>query len=160
MGSIHETVRTANSALRTLIFGVLVAGAGFAGWQGYSLYNQPQKKLAAAELELNAARTALTERSAQVDTLTADLEAKIAQLERVETSLRLVKLKHRIARIYVVDQQPIADTHRVLTTVEFFEVNSEGAPISEQRQKFEIEGDRGLCRVLGRQVRGQVYRSG
>lgn len=142
MGSLNETVRTANSALRTLIFGVLVAGAGFAGWQGYSLYNQPQKKLAATKAELVNVRKTLGERNEQIDTLTIDLQAKTKQLERAQTSLRLIKLSHRIAQIYVVDQQPIEGTNRVMTTVEFFEVNDEGAPINNRRQKFEIEGDR------------------
>lgn len=144
MGRINETVRTANSALRTLLFAVLVAGAGFAGWQGYSLYNEPQKKLAEKEHELETARNDLAKRQQQIETLTTDLQAKTEQLERTETSLRLLKLKHRIARIRVLDQQPIpeSDPPRVLSTVEFFEVNSEGMPIDEGRKKFEIEGDR------------------
>jgi hypothetical protein len=50
MGTINETVKTANSAIRTLLLSILVAGAGLAGWQGYSLYNEPQKKLAIASL--------------------------------------------------------------------------------------------------------------
>ena len=49
MGRINDTVRNVNSTLRTLIFGVLVAGAGVAGWKGYSLYNEPQNKLAEKE---------------------------------------------------------------------------------------------------------------
>ncbi|NOZ38794.1 MAG: hypothetical protein GXP24_01035 [Planctomycetes bacterium] len=144
MGKINETVRTANSALRTLLFAVLVAGAGFAGWQGYSLYNEPQKKLAEKEQELETARKNLANRQQQVEKLTTDLQAKAEQLERTETSLRLLKQRHRIARIRVLDQQPIPESEppRVLTTVEFFEVNGEGVPIDEQRRKFEIEGDR------------------
>jgi len=142
MGTINETVRTANSALRTVLFAVLVAGAGFLGWHGYSLYNQPQKQLAEKELELNAVREDLADRQQQVETLTTDLQAKTLQLERTETSLRLLKLRHRIARLTVLDQQPIPDTDRVLTTLEFYEVNSEGAAIDERRKKFEIEGDR------------------
>ncbi len=142
MGKINETVRTVNSAMRTLLFAVLVAGAGVAGWQGYSLYNEPQKKLAEKEQELETVRQDLARQQQQVETLTSDLLAKTEQLERTETSLRLLKLKHRIARIHVIDQQPIPDTNRVMTTVEFFEVNNEGVPIDERRKKFEIEGDR------------------
>ncbi len=144
MGKINETVRTANSALRTLLFAVLVAGAGFAGWQGYSLYNEPQKKLVEKEQELEAARSDLAKRQRQIETLSTDLQTKTEQLERSETALRLLKQRHRIARIRVLDQQPIpeSDPPRVMTTVEFFEVNGEGVPINEQRMKFEIEGDR------------------
>ncbi len=135
MGKINETVQTANSAIRTLLMMVLVVGAAIAGWQGYSLYNEPQKKLAAKEQELDAVLQDLESQKTQVKSLTG-------KLEKTETSLRLLKLKHRIARLKVLDQQPIPDSDRVMTTVEFYEVNSEGVPISEGRKKFEIEGDR------------------
>jgi len=144
MGKINETVRTANSALRTLLFAVLVAGAGFAGWQGYSLYNEPQLQLAKKEKALESAREELLKRQRQIATLATDLQTKIEQLERSETALRLLKQRHRIARIRVLDQRPIpeSDPPRVMSTVEFFEVNGEGIPIDEQPKQFEIEGDR------------------
>ncbi len=144
MGKINETVRTANSALRTLLFAVLVVGAGYVGWQSYSFYNEPQLKLAEKEKALESARSELLKRKEQIDTLTSDLQAKTEQLERSETALRLLKQRHRIARIRVLDQQPIpeSDPPRMMTTVEFFEVNGEGVPIDELRKKFEIEGDR------------------
>ncbi len=137
MGKINETLRTASSALRTLLFAVLVAGAGFAGWHGYSLYNEPLQKLAEKDRELESVRGDLAK-------LQTELLAKAEQLEKTETSLRLLKLRHRIARLKVIDQQPIPDSDppRMMTTVEFFEVNGEGSPVDEQRRKFEIEGDR------------------
>jgi len=144
MGTLNETIRTANSALRTLLFAVLVVGAGFAGWQGYSLYNEPQKKLKEKEAELTSVRQYLADQQEQVKMLTTDLEVKTEQLEKTETSLRLLKLSHRIARLRVLDQQPIPDSEpqRLLTTVEFFEVNDEGAPIDDERKQFKIVGDR------------------
>ncbi len=142
MGTINETVKTANSAIRTLLMATVVAGAGFAGWKGYSIYNEPQKKLEEKVQELAAVRKDLEEQQAQVETLTVDLKARTAQLERAETSLRLLKLRHRIARIRVLDQQPMADSDRVTTKIEFFEVNSEGAPIDGEPKQFELEGDR------------------
>lgn len=142
MGKINETVKTANSAIRTLLLAILVACAGFAGWQGYSLYNEPQKKLAEKQQELALVRQDLADRQQQVDSLTSDLEATTEELAKTETSLRLLKLRHRIARIRVVDQQPLPDSNRVQTTIEFYEVNSDGAPLGGDRKQFEIEGDR------------------
>ncbi|MGI9428091.1 MAG: hypothetical protein ACR2NM_05495 [Bythopirellula sp.] len=144
MGTINETVKTANSALRTLLLAVLVAGAGFAGWQGYSLYNEPQKKLAEKEQELKTALNDLEKRQQQIEALSTDLKAKAEELERTKTSLRLLKMSHRIARLRVLDQQPIPDSDppRVMTKIEFFEVNDEGIPIDEKRRQFEIEGER------------------
>lgn len=142
MGKINDAVQTANSTIRTLLLTLLVVGAGIAGWQGYSFYYEPQKKLAAKELELDAVQKDLATQKQQVKSLGTKLQAKIEQLEKAETSLRLLKMNHRIARLKVLDQQPIPDTNRVETTVEFYEVNSDGVPISESRKKFEIEGDR------------------
>ncbi len=141
MGGIHESVRTFNSALRTLIFAVLVGGAGVAGWQGYSLYNEPQQKLAAKQEELDLLRVDLAAREEELAGLGQELDEKNQQLDRARTSLRLLKLSHRIARFRVLDQVESEESGRKLTTIEFYEVNNEGAPIDDRRKKFEIEGE-------------------
>ena len=144
MGTINESVNTANSAIRTLLLTILVAGAGFAGWQGYSLYNEPLKKLAEKDQALKTALSDLEKRQQQIEALSTDLQAKTEELQRTKTSLRLLKMSHRIARLRVLDQQPIPDSNppRVMTTLEFFEVNDEGIPIDDKRRQFEIEGTR------------------
>ena len=141
MGGLNETVRTVNSAIRTLLFAVLVCGAGVVGWQGYSLYYEPQKKLAEKEIELESVRADLSARESELASVEEELADKSAQLDRVQTSLRLLKLSHRIARFEVLAQAENADTGLMLTTVEFYEVNADGAPIDERRKKFEIEGE-------------------
>ncbi|MCG8449040.1 MAG: hypothetical protein MI725_05610 [Pirellulales bacterium] len=142
MGRINETIRTVNSAVRTLLLAALLAVAGFAGWKGYALYNEPQEKLAEKQRELDQVRADLLERDKRIVKITADLEEKTAQLERAEFALRLLKINHRIARLKVLDQKTDPETQQLVSTIEFFEVNNEGAPISQQRQKFDIEGDR------------------
>jgi len=148
MGRITETVHTANSLLRTLLLSVLVAGAGLAGWQGYSLYNEPQEKLAKKQHELESLQESLSAREQEITRLSVDLNAKADRIDRLETSIRLLKLKHRIARLEVIDQKPLesdeeeADSDQVVTTIEFYEVNEEGAPVDDRRKRFEIEGDR------------------
>jgi hypothetical protein len=42
----------------------------------------------------------------------------------------------------VIDQHEDPQTKRPKTEIEFFEVNEEGAPIDDRRQKFTIDGDR------------------
>jgi hypothetical protein len=149
MGRIHETVRTVNSAVRTLLFGLLLAGVGFGGWKAYSLYHQPQKELAAKQRDLDAVSSKLKQASLdltaskkQVDALVADIELKNEAIARLETANGLLKLRHRIAQLRVIDQQEDAETGRPRTEIEFFEVNEEGAPINDRRQKFVIDGDR------------------
>jgi hypothetical protein len=149
MGRIHETVRTVNSAFRTLLFGLLLAGVGFGGWKAYSLYYQPQKELAAKQRDLDAVSSKLKQASLdlvaskkQVDALVADIELKNEAIAKLETANGLLKLRHRIAQLRVIDQQDDAETGRPRTEIEFFEVNEEGAPINDRRQKFVIDGDR------------------
>ena len=142
MSRINETVRTVNSAVRTLIMLVLLVAAGFAGWKGYVLYYEPQKKLAEKELELDQVRQELVDRNQKLESLSEDLKDRTEQLERSETKLRLLKLNHRIAHLKVVDQKTDPETERIMTTIEFYEVNDAGAPISEASQKFELLGDR------------------
>jgi hypothetical protein len=81
MGRFNETVRTVNSAVRTVLFGLLLAGAGFGGWKAYSIYNEPQKKLDAKQRELDSIAAKLTQasndlvaRNEEVASLKADIE--------------------------------------------------------------------------------------
>jgi len=142
LGAINETFRTANSIFRTFLFGAVVLGLGFAGWQGYSFYNTSHLRLAEKERELDATREQLASLSHKLEHLNLQLQETSLKLETAETSLRLLKLSHRVARIRVLDQSPMEDSNRLMTTIEFFEVNEDGAPLNTQRRKFEIEGDR------------------
>jgi hypothetical protein len=149
MGRINETVATFNSALRTLLFGVVVVGAGLGGWKGYSIYNKPQKlldetqrQLQQAARELATARSTLAERDKQVALLDAEVKIKNAAIAKLEAAKRLLKLRHRIAHLRVLDQAGDADNGQVTTTVEFYEVDDAGKPVDDRRQQFEIEGDR------------------
>jgi hypothetical protein len=142
MARINETVRTVNSTVRTFLFAVLVGAAALGGWKAYSFYNEPQEKLAEKQRDLDAMAVRLKEQSARAAELAAEVERQGAEIEKLETSNRLLKLRHRIAQIRVIDQQENADTGRPRTEIEFFEVNEEGAPLNDRRQKFTIDGDR------------------
>ena len=156
MGRVHETMRTVNSTIRTVLFAALLAGAGLAGWKGYTLVNEPQQRLEEKQVELDSARDQLEtnrrELSERTDQLSArteeliatqtDLKAKIEQVEQLETSVQLLKLRHRIARLHVLGQQNDPETGRPMTTVEFYEVNNEGEPVDDRRREFTVEGDR------------------
>jgi hypothetical protein len=142
MGKINDSVRTFNSVARTFLFAVLLAGAGLTGWTGYSLYYEPQQKLVEQQRELVSVRAKLEQADQDLAALSRELKEKNAQLDRLETALRLLKLRHRIAHLRVVDQVAQADSDRVVSTIEFYEVNDEGTPVSDDRKTFEIEGDR------------------
>lgn len=148
MGSINETVRTANSAARTGLLALLMAGAGFGGWKAYTLYHEPQQLLAAKQQELDAlsgqlaaARTDLVASNERAQRLATEVELKKAIIAKLETAMGFLKLRHRIAHLHVVDQSE-NDAGEVISKVEFFEVDEDGKPVSDARQTFDIVGDR------------------
>lgn len=147
MGSVHETVKTVNSTIRTLIAAVLVAAAGVLGYHGYALYNQPQTKLRQTEEELATAvanleesQKVLQESQRENGELKQDVARKQDQIDRLETSLRLLKVRRRLAQLDVLEQTGSADDGTLRSRVQFVETNEEGSPIGEPRQ-FEIDGD-------------------
>ncbi len=149
MGTINETVRTANSAARTGLLAVLMVGAGFGGWKAYSLYNEPQQLLAEKQQELDAlsgqlaaARTDLVASNERAQRLATEVELKKAIIAKLETAMGFLKLRHRIAHLHVVDQTEDEETGKVVSKVEFYEVDEDGKPVGSKRQTFDIVGDR------------------
>jgi hypothetical protein len=118
----------------------LVGGAGFGGYLAYDLYHEPHKQLADKQAELDLAIEGLEARKKQVTELEGNLAEKTAQVERLEVAMRLLKVRRRLARLKVLDQQPNADGTNVVSRIEFVEVNDEGMPIGQPKQ-FEIVGD-------------------
>ncbi len=161
MGRVRDTVSTANSALRTLLMLVLVGGAGYGGYKAYEVYNEPRQKLLDKEAELESARKKLEKASAdliahqeEIDELGTKLSEKEAEVERLELSMRLLKVRRRLARLTVLDQRerPQAEAvgaaeengdspaKNLVTRIEFVEVNEKGDPIGPAKQ-FRIVGD-------------------
>ena len=147
MGKINETVRTFNSVVRTLLFGVLLLGAGVVGWQGYSLYYQPRKlldekqhQLQELQAELEKAGIDLEQRDQQLLNLKERLASTEQQLEQAQTAMRLLKMRHRIAHLKVIDQSKAPDSERMVSTIEFYEVNDDRAPSTGEKKTFEVEG--------------------
>jgi hypothetical protein len=148
MGTFNESVRTANSAARTGLMAVLMAAAGFGGWKAYFVYNEPNQRLIEKQHELDtltgqltAARADVLASTERAERLATEVELKKAAIAKLELSMGLLKLRHRVARLHVVSQETDEATGRVRTTVEFCEVDEEGKPIGEKPQTFEIDGD-------------------
>jgi hypothetical protein len=130
---VHDAIKTANSALRTLLAAVIVAGAGYAGYIGYALYNEPQQRLAEKQAALEKAVNELKIRDAQVNQLND-------KLARLEVAMRLLKVRRRLARLTVLEQHQDVALGMPVSKIEFVEINDDGQPIGPAKQ-FEIDGD-------------------
>jgi hypothetical protein len=130
---VHDAIKTANSTLRTLLATVVVAAAGYGGYVGYALYNEPQQQLAAKQLELDQALGELRARDAEVAKLNT-------QLARLEVAMRLLKVRHRLARLTVLSQHQDIALGMPISQIEFVEIDDAGEPIGPPKE-FEIQGD-------------------
>ncbi len=147
MGRVNETIQNVNNTLRTLLMLVLVAGAGYGGYVAYDFYNEPQRKLTEKQTELEKtiaelkqSNTDLAARRAEVIELTTELAEKSAQVEKLDVTMRLLKVRRRLGRLTILDQRKKPGSDQLVSRIEFVEVNEEGQPIGEAKQ-FDILGD-------------------
>lgn len=154
MANSGGTLAQINYTIRTLLMVGVVGALGFGGYHGYVAYMAPQRELADAQQELDsakehleAARSTLAERDAkiadlqsEVGAVTLELEAAERAKDRLETNNRLLKLRRRLARIEVLDQQ-VDDASQVQTKIRFFEIGESGQSLGEPVELM-IEGDR------------------
>lgn len=161
MAPVMETVKTVNSFLRTLIALAAVGLVSIASWLGYQNFRGDEIALAEKEAALSKAQEELESERAkavaaelrvkkqqeEITTLSADVVAKTAEIadqkieiERLDTALAFLKVDHRLAEIKVIDQGTDEKSGEPFSTIEFVEVNDEGAEIDQPRQ-FRIRGD-------------------
>jgi len=161
MGRLSDSLSIVQQLIRTVI-GLLILGALFAGgWVGYGLYaerreawtnaqrelEQLKSSLARSAKELDQTREALQAKSAQVESLlveVGDLKQTVAEqaqkIERLDTALRLLKVRRRVARLRVIDRRKDESTGDVVSRVEFTELDDEGKPIGPPK-RFTVTGE-------------------
>lgn len=154
MPSTMENISTINSFIRTVLATIVIGVAGVAGWFGYSTYNKNEiaarksaDQLAKANEQLELTKKdveAKTAEIAQKTQLLQEQEVQIAALskdvERLETSLALVKVDHRLAKLTVTDQGIDQSSGQPFSLVEFVELNDDGNPLDTPRE-FRVRGD-------------------
>lgn len=138
-------VKTINSAMRT----VLVLGAasvvGYGGYFGYNNYVKPAQDAKRAHIEL----VALTQKFEEQESALRESAAENKQLEkqndRLETSMKLLKVTRRMANVTVLDKG-FDENDEPFMEVSFTEVNEKNEPVGSSRnftlkgEKFYIDG--------------------
>jgi hypothetical protein len=154
MGRVTDSISAVNSAVRTLLATVVVGGVGAGGWYAYSFLhaNESEAKRAAEALaaarsdldrataELERKEVLLQRKDAEITTLNDQVQKQQIEIHRLDTSLRLLKVNHRVARMTVLDQVADASTGQTSSLVQFEELDDQGKVVGEPRQ-FRIQGD-------------------
>ena len=136
MPSLIEKVSIVTQAIRTLLAVVLVGGLGAAGWYGYTLVDSRQR----ASRELAHAKEQLKLTLEHVASLEEVVETQEAEIDRLATAMRLLKVDHRVALLSVRDQTRDPATGQLISWIEFQELDDRGEPMEPAKQ-FQIPGD-------------------
>ncbi len=127
-----ENVKTVNSAVRTAMMLAIAGGLGYGTWFGYHNYIAPgiEAKQAVADLET------LKNEFQQVSTR---LESLAAENDRLNTSLKLLKLDKRAAFVEVLEKG-IDDQQQPYLEVRFTEVDPDGNPVGTSKE-YTLQGE-------------------
>jgi hypothetical protein len=154
MPGMMENLSTINSFLRTLIAVVVIGAVSAVSYFGYAKFNsstieaetrarelkEAEARLTQVKRDLEAAGVELQQKDAKIQLQVAEISVLNKEVEKLETSLTLLKVDHRVARLSVIDQTKDDATGKMSTLVEFVEINKDGKPIDTPRQ-FRIPGD-------------------
>ncbi|MEX2173975.1 MAG: hypothetical protein WD872_06400 [Pirellulaceae bacterium] len=154
MPGMMDNLSTLNSFLRTMLALVVIGGVSLAGYYGYSTYNardidakakakqlaDAQVKLDQVQQDLDSAAAEIVQKAARIEEQDTQISALNEEVDKLETSLTLLKVDHRVARLTCIDQTKDETTGKMSSLVEFVELNDEGNPLDTPRQ-FRIPGD-------------------
>jgi hypothetical protein len=153
VGRVTNTITTINNTIRTVLATAIVGLLGAGGYVAYDKVTADQQRWETAQREmghlqeeLTGARSQIEQQQGQIAGLREDVAERDAQIERMQTAMRLLKMDQRLARLEVIDQQPIdaeegdEEPAAVLTTVRFSELTPDGDPIGTPRE-FTVRGD-------------------
>ncbi len=140
MPRIIESLSTINSLIRTglavIAVGLICAG----GYYGYRTLNRNDLALQEKDQELANIRNELSVSQSMLEKQARQLAAKDEKIGKLSTSLRLLKVNHRVAWLTVSEQEADPETNVLYTTGEFVEVSDKGQMLGEPRT-FRIQGD-------------------
>jgi len=133
MSGFFEKLATINQALRTGIILAATAGVGYGGYLGYDRYIKPAMELESVKeefskvaAELETARATMLQQAQQIGVLEHDID-------RLSTSLRLIKVDSRLAYLTVTDAAPDPETGEPMMKVLFTEVDKDDNAVGLQR---------------------------
>ena len=147
MPDLMNNVKTINSAVRTVMVVSACSVVGYGGWFGYNNYVKPNTEakqaiadLADLKLQFEETETALKLSKFELAETSVALEKSEELNERLETSMRLLKVDRRMANVTVLEKGKDEEGNPFLE-VEFTEVDEDDQPVGTSRN-FTLKGDK------------------
>ena len=142
-----NNLKTLNSAARTTMVFAIAGALSYGGWLGYENYIKPgvQAKQAMADLEAMHTKYQLQEELLQksekaLEQTQVALTLSEETNQRLETSLKLMKVDRRIANVTVMEKGN-DDDGTPFMDVSFTEINEQNEPIGSPRI-YTIKGEK------------------
>ncbi len=140
MSELMGSVNTINSAVRTLIFLAITCGVGWGGYVGYNNYVKPGLEAQQAKAELEQLQRQFEQQQADLTKTQQELTIANEINDRLETSLKLLKIDRRLANIQVLEKSKNDDGEPTLL-VRFTEIDQHGNPLGASRE-FTLRGEK------------------
>lgn len=123
--------------LRTIVLGTFAALGAFWSWYFYRGATENERAIEAkderiGELESSVAAKdlELAEQAGTIRSQGEEIDRQNREIRRLEVSMHLLKVDHRVARLEVLSQGPAADDpSRIVTKVRFVELDPDGKEI-------------------------------
>ena len=131
--TMMENVQTVNSAARTLLMFGIAGVVGIGGWAGYSNYVVPGIEGEKAKKELAVLQEKFEQQENDLKIIIEEKDRLKEQKDRLETSLKLLKIDRRAARIRV-DKKGVDENGQNFLEVSFSEVDENGNIIGSTRE--------------------------
>lgn len=140
MSKTMENVKTINSVVRTGLMVTLLGLLAYASWYTYAEYIAPSQRAEQAMKDLETLKAQFEEQAEELQLTKEQNEQLVEKNEQLQTSIRLLKVDHRMANIHVT-KKDVDEQGEPYFEVTFEEVDPYGNPVSEPRD-FTLRGDK------------------
>jgi len=139
MSDFTTKVKTINSAVRTGMIACVCGVVGYGGWLGYNNYVKPSMEAKQAMADLEDIKSKFAEAEKELETSKAALEQSEEENDRLETSMKLLKIKKRIANVTVLEKGKDENGDPFME-VSFSEIDQYGEPVGPTRN-YTVKGE-------------------
>lgn len=139
MSDFTTKVKTINSAVRTTLAVGICGIVGYGGWFGYDNYVKPSMEAKQAMSDLADLQSKFAETEEQLLVSKVALEKSEVENDRLETSMKFLKIEKRIANVTVLEKGKDEEGNPYME-VSFSEVDEEGNPVGPTRN-YTIKGE-------------------